>query len=146
METSLERGIVLVTMIFFWAWVVYAVLQWRKMKHKNQLQNKIVEKFNDVQGLNDFFQSESGTKFLDFLTIKGLAPKEKILASIKAGVIMLFLGISLFAAGPFFTEIDAEVRIFNGIGFLVIALGAGFIVSTLITCFLSKKWGLIDKD
>lgn len=146
METALERGIVLVTMIIFWAWVVYAVLQWRKMKHKNQLQNKIVEKFNDVQGLNDFFQSESGTKFLDFLTIKGLAPKEKILSSIKAGIIMLVLGFAFIFVGPFFTELEAEVRIFQGIAVLVIALGLGFLVSTLISCFLSKKWGLIDKD
>jgi hypothetical protein len=146
MESALERGILLLTMIFFWAWVVYVVLQWRKMKHKNQLQNKIVEKFNDVQGLNDFFQSESGNKFIDFLTVKGLAPKEKLLSSIKAGVILLVLGIAFFFVGSFFSELSVEIRILKGIAILIIALGAGFLISSFISSFLSKKWGLIDKD
>lgn len=146
METGLERGIILVTMILFWAWVVYAVLEWRRMKHKNQLQNKIVEKFSGVQELNDFLRSDGGNKFLNFLTVKGLGAKEKLLSSIRIGVILLCLGMAAVAVGPFFTEDSHEANIILGIAILVIALGVGFLISTLISLFLSKKWGLIEKE
>ena len=146
METALERGIVFISMFILWGWVVYAILDWRKMKHKSQLQHKIVEKFSGVQELNDFLRSESGNKFLDFLTIKGLAPKEKLLSSIKLGVILLCVGIAALFVGPMFTPVSYEIKIVKGIAILVIALGIGFLISIFISCLLSKKWGLIEKE
>ena len=146
METALERVIVFISMFILWGWVVYAILDWRKMKHKSQLQHKIVEKFSGVQELNDFLRSESGNKFLDFLTIKGLAPKEKLLSSIKLGAILLCVGIAALFTGPLFTHVSYEVKIVTGIAILIIALGIGFLVSSFISCVLSKKWGLIEKE
>ncbi|MCK5058922.1 MAG: hypothetical protein KAT34_19910 [Candidatus Aminicenantes bacterium] len=146
METALERGIIIISMLILWGWVVYAILDWRKMKHKSQLQHKIVEKFSGVQEMNDFLRSDSGSKFLDFLTIKGLAPKEKLLSSIKTGIILLCLGIAALFVGPLFTQASFEVKIIKGIAILVIALGIGFLVSTFISYLLSKKWGLIEKE
>jgi len=146
METALERGIIIISMIIFWGWVIYAILDWRKMKHKSQLQHKIDEKFSGVQEMNDFLRSESGNKFLDFLTIKGLAPKEKLLSSIKIGVILLCLGIAALFVAPLFAEVGYDAKIIKGISILVIALGSGFLVSTFISCLLSKKWGLIEKE
>jgi len=63
--------------ILFWAWVVWVILEWRKTRHKSQLQNKIVDKFSSVQEFNDFLQSKEGNKFLNFIKFNGLAPKEK---------------------------------------------------------------------
>lgn len=146
METALERIIVFISMFILWAWVVYAILEWRKMKHKSQLQHKIVEKFSGVQELNDFLRSDSGSKFLNFLTIKSLGPKEKLLSSIKIGVILLCIGIASLYVGPLFTSASQEVKIIKGLGILEIALGVGFLISTFISLFLSKKWGLIEKE
>jgi hypothetical protein len=48
-------------MFLFWGWVVYVILEWRKLKHKNQLQNKIIDKLNSVPELNEFLQTEGGS-------------------------------------------------------------------------------------
>jgi hypothetical protein len=129
--------------IIFWAWVVWAILEWRKMRHKSQLQNKIVEKFTNVQDFNDFIQSKEGNKFLNFLRFNGLAPKQKILSSLSKGVIISFIGISLVLIGRIFPD---EMRYFLAFGIVFIALGVGFLVSTFISYTLSKKWGIMDED
>jgi len=142
--------------ILFWAWVVWAILEWRKTRHKSQLQNKIVDKFSSVQEFNDFLQSKEGNKFLNFIKFNGLAPKEKLnfikfnglapkeklLSSLSKGVILITLGIALILVGQIFTE---EMKYFIAFGIVFIALGAGFLISTFISYTLSKKWGIIDE-
>ena len=127
--------------ILFWAWVVWAILEWRKTRHKSQLQNKIVDKFQSVQEFNDFLQSAEGSKFLSFLRFNGLAPKEKLLSSLSKGVILITLGIALILVGQIFPD---EMRYFIAFGIVFIALGVGFLLSTFIAYSLSKKWGIID--
>jgi hypothetical protein len=129
--------------ILFWAWVVWIILEWRKMGHKSKLQNKIVEKFSTVQEFNDFLQSQEGNKFLNFLKFNGLSPKGKILSSMSKGVILAALGISLVIIGQIFTE---EMRYFLAFGIVFIALGVGFLIATFISYTLSKKWGIMDED
>ncbi len=129
--------------IAFWAWVVWIILEWRKVRHKSQLQNKILEKFTNVQEFNDFIQSKEGNRFLNFLRFNGLAPKQKILSSLSKGVIISFIGISLVLIGRIFPD---EMRYFLAFGVVFIALGVGFLVSTFISYTLSKKWGIMDED
>ena len=136
--------IVLPLTILFWAWVVWAILEWRKTRHKSQLQNKIVDKFSSVQEFNEFLQSKEGNKFLNFVKFNGLAPKEKLLSSLSKGVILVTLGIALILVGQIF---PGEMKYFIAFGIVFIALGVGFVISMYISYTLSKKWGIIeDKD
>jgi len=135
--------IIMPIMIAFWAWVVWVILEWRKMRHKSQLQNKIVEKFSTVQEFNDFLQSKEGNRFLDFLKFNGLTPRGKILSSLSKGVILFFLGVALVIIGQIFT---GDMKYFNAFGIVIIALGVGFLISTFISYKLSKKWGIIDEE
>lgn len=134
--------IILPITIAFWGWVVWAILEWRKMRHKSMLQNKIVDKFSSAQELNDFLQSQEGNKFLNFIKFNCLAPREKILSSLSKGVIFSTLGIALVIIGQIFTE---EMKYFNAFGIVIIALGVGFLISTFISYQLSKKWGIMDE-
>ena len=127
--------------ILFWAWVVWAILEWRKTRHKSQLQNKIVDKFQSVQEFNEFLQSKEGNKFLNFVRFNGQTPKGKLLSSLSKGVILVTLGIALILVGQIFPR---EMKYFIAIGIVLIALGVGFLISTFIAYTLSKKWGIID--
>lgn len=129
--------------ILFWAWVVWIILEWRKMGQKSKLQSKIVDKFTTVQEFNDFLQSQEGSKFLNFLKFNGLSPRGKILSALSKGVILTMLGISLVIIGQIFTE---EMRYFLAFGIVFIALGVGFLIATFISYTLSKKWGIMDED
>lgn len=127
----------------FMGWIIWIVLEWLRMRHKSQFQNKILEKFTTVQELSDFFQSEKGNEFLKYVSHNGSAPRQKILASLSRGVIITFVGISLILIGQIFPD---EMKYFLAFGVVFIALGLGFLVSTYVSYTLSKKWGIIEKD
>jgi len=144
--TDYESMVMIITfplLIAFWAWIVWIILEWRKMGQKSKLQSKIVDKFTTVQEFNDFLQSQEGNKFLNFLKFNGLTPKGKILSSMSKGVILTALGISLVIIGQIFTE---EMKYFLAFGIVSISLGVGFLIATFISYTLSKKWGIMDED
>jgi len=134
--------IIMPIMLVFWAWVVWVILEWRKIRNKSKLQSQIVDKFSTAQELNDFLQSQEGNRFLNFLKFNGRAPREKILSSLTKGVILFFLGIALIIIGQIFI---GEMKYFNAVGIVIIAIGLGFLISTFISYKLSKKWGIIDE-
>lgn len=138
---DLALMIVLPAMFVFWGWVVWVILEWRKMKHKRDIQDKIVDKFTNVQELNDFLQTEAGENFLKFLKINGFGIRDKLLSSITRGIILTILGIAFLIISQIYTN---EMKILITIGIVIIALGAGFLVSTLISFQLSKKWDIIE--
>lgn len=148
MEVKMSEDIFLTIVAFplmfaFMAWLIWVILEWFRIRHRSQLQNKILEKFTTVQEFNDFIQSKEGNKFLKFVSYNGLAPRQKILSSLSRGIIISFIGVSLILIGQIFTE---EMKYFLAFGIIIIALGLGFLVSTFISYTLSKKWGIIGKD
>jgi len=130
-------------MFAFMGWLIWTILEWFRMRHKSQLQNKILEKFTTVKELNDFIQSEEGNKFLKLFSSNGSAPRQKILSSLSRGIIISFIGVSLILVGQIFS---IEMKYFLAAGVVLIALGLGFLASTFISYTLSKKWGIIEKD
>ena len=144
-----DRYLMITTLIFsvvvsvLIVWVIKILFDWRKSKLKSELQHKLVEKFGNAQDLNTFLETESGSKFLNALTINGQLLKQKILSYITRGVILVFLGAALFAVGGLFV---GEQRFFFLGGLVVSALGLGFLVSTAISYIMSKKWGIMNKE
>jgi len=140
-ESPLIPMIASVTMTVLIVWVI---LEWRRLKLEASLQNKLIDKFGSGPERNDFLQSGGGGKFINFLTVGGIGPKEKLLSSITKGIVLTFLGIALLFIGPFLQEAVQEVRGVQALGIAALAIGIGFLVSTSISYKLSKKWGIIE--
>jgi hypothetical protein len=143
---TIHEVVIFIGMFLFWGWVVYVILEWRKLKHKNQLQNKIIDKLNSVPELNEFLQTEGGSRFLNFLTIESYSPKEKLLSSISKGIILIMLGAGFICIDPLFSTVTEDAKIFTALAFIFVALGIGFLVSSFISYLLSKKWGIIKQN
>jgi hypothetical protein len=143
---TVHEVVIFIGMFLFWGWVVYVILEWRKLKHKNQLQNKIIDKLNSVPELNEFLQTEGGSRFLNFLTIESYSPKEKLLSSISKGIILIMLGAGFICIDPLFSTVTEDAKIFTALAFIFVALGIGFLVSSFISYLLSKKWGIIKQN
>ena len=126
------------------ALIVWVILEWRRMRHKYNLQHKLMDKFNSGPELGDFLQSNSGNKLMTFLTIGGIGPKEKLLSSVGKGIILSLLGIALLVIGPFLETNLEDTRGIQALGIAVLAIGIGFLVSTYVSYKLSKKWGMIQ--
>ncbi len=129
----------------FWGFVVYLILQWRKMKYKNSLQHKLIDKFNTVPELAEFLQTEGGNKFLNQMATEKRGPQNSLLAAVSKGVILVSIGIAFLVTSPIMSGMVGNSWIFKGLGIFISILGGGFILSAFISYILSKKWGIIEK-
>lgn len=127
----------------FFTFLVKMFVEWKKVRYKSQFHHKLVDRFGSVNELSDFLQTDAGDRFLNSLTIDGLAPKEKLLGSVTKGIVLIFLGGALTILANIFVK---EAEFFYLFGIIAIALGIGFLVSMVIAFHLSKKWGIIESE
>lgn len=140
---SMTLIVVLPITIVFWGWVVWTILQWRKMRHKSQLNHKIIDKFGTAQEFFDFVKTEGGDRLLQSVGLDGLGPKEKILSALTKGIVLTLLGISLIVISQLFA---GEIKYLAIFGIVVFTLGIGFLITTYVSYRLFVKWGLMDEE
>ncbi len=141
MDNPYTFAFVMGGMFVFYAWVAWIILEGRKTSRKVQLHKALIERFPSSAELQGFLSSEGGDRWLRLLSLGGLSPKEKILASFSRGAIVAILGVATLAVS---LVLPAHRPLFVAGGILVIALGAGLIVAGFLSLKLGKKFGLID--
>ena len=105
---------------------------------------KLFEKFGTSQELLDYLKSEAGRRFLESATIEQARPTGRILGSIQTGLTLLLTGMGLlFLHGRVSQSWSDDTLVF---GVLAAALGIGFLLSAGVSYWLSKAWGLFDKE
>jgi len=119
----------------------------RSFKMHEDLHAKLIEKFASGQDFSAYLQSEAGRRLLEWTppvpdSSHGVSSAvNRILWSIQAGVVLFVVGFGLFAIrGHVDPNSDAPLLVFGTLG---LTLGAGFILSGLISYGLSKRLGLI---
>jgi hypothetical protein len=105
---------------------------------------RLFEKFGTSQELLAYLQSEAGRRFMDSATIEHARPLGRILGSIQTGLTLLLTGLGLlFLHGRLSQSWSDDTLVF---GVLAVALGIGFLLSAGVSYWLSKSWGLFDKE
>lgn len=136
-------GPILVTMVFGWLFNQYlSHRRWnRAAQIHSELQNKLLEKFSSTDQILQYLESDAGSRFIESATTVQADPYKRVLSSVQFGSILTLAGLSfLFLAG----RITGAEQDFMVLGTLCVALGLGFLVSAVISYFLSRSWGLIN--
>lgn len=122
------------------------ILDWKKFKAHQSLQQKLVDRFNNAEEFGAFLASENGAKMLQSLEMtERVSPtRDKLLSSITKAIVLIFLGAAFFLISQLYFVEDNQA--FGAIGIIATALGLAFVVSTLLSFHLSKKWGIINGD
>lgn len=142
MDNPVSFVLVMIGMLIFYGWVAWIVLEWRKLGRKSQLHQKLLDRFQSPGELQAFLQSEGGERFLKSMSIDGLAPKQKIMASFSRATVAVFVGIAVMIVGAIMPE---YVKIYLSAGIIILGLGLGLFVSSSISLNLSKKWGIFNQ-
>jgi len=115
-------------LIIAWLFVLYR----RSQAHaRAEFQKQVLDKFASGREFAEFLESPASKRFLDELGSRG--PKEQILSSMRAGVVLAVLGLGLLG-------LSLTRRGFLVPGVLALALGAGFLIATAVSYRLSKQW------
>lgn len=144
--------IAFITLLVIVATIGKQVVDYRRWVRQTRLQSevhtKILDRLQSNEDLLAYMQTPAGRHFLEFTPLESDprprmwgAPFGRILWSVQAGVVLAALGVGLrFAQGSVPEEI---IPAFNVLGIIVLALGAGAVVSAVVAYFLSARFGLI---
>ena len=140
-NTDMIMGMIVMPVMFVTIGFVFKMfMDAKKNKLKMELHQKLVEKFNNVSELNDFLKSDSGSKFLQSLSIEYVQPKERIISSITRGLVAGVVGLSFLPIGMMFS---GNSKYYYAAGIVLFALGVSLLISSWLSYKLSAKWGII---
>jgi hypothetical protein len=134
-------------------WLIRNLMDYRRWIRQNKVQTevhtKLLERLTGNDELLAYIQSPAGAKFLESSPItldagprSVGAPLGRILWTIQAGVVLLAGGIGLLVVAARMTDDAAQA--FRALGILGIALGAGFVISAIISFMISRHLGLVE--
>jgi hypothetical protein len=110
-----------------------------RIREQVELQKHFLDKFGSGQELTQFLETPQGQDFLKKLQIRDSTggPKERIIRSVKSGIVLLALG------GGFFALLRIEKDLIYP-AIILLALGVGFLIAAAVSYWLSKKWNTFE--
>lgn len=136
-------------------WLIRTLIDYRRWNRLTKVQTdvhtKLLDRFTSNEDLLAYMQSPAGAKFLESTPIRldasprsvG-APLARILWSIQGGVVLLAGGFGLMAISARLPQEVVSSPI-HALGILAMALGAGFIISAIISYAISHRLGLLER-
>ncbi|MGH9386118.1 MAG: hypothetical protein ACRD2N_17720 [Vicinamibacterales bacterium] len=132
-------------------WLVRAVIQHRRWLRLSKVQAEVHTKLMDRLTTNDellaYIQSPAGRRFLESAPIQSEsdtprqgAPVGPIIWSMMAGIVFATVGAGFRLAAQSVT--DEAQQAFTVVGVIILALGAGFILSAIMAYLVSARLGL----
>ena len=110
-----------------------------KTKARTEVQTKLLEKFDSGRELAEFLGSEGSKRLLEELGSERASPQERILKSVKAGIVLTALGLGFLGLMVQDQEMIVPAMI-------ILALGVGFLVAAAVSHRLYKNWGLYKNN
>jgi len=108
-----------------------------RQTEQNSVRRALIEKFGSAHDLGEFLQSEGGRRFLADLSADSSVAGGAVVGSMQRGIVLVLVGIGCIGAGSM-----TDTRSMMGIGIVVLFAGIGFLVSSVVTHWLSKRSGL----
>ena len=121
---------------------VVFIAMFRAKQHRAELQAqvqaKLIERFQSAPELIDFLKSPTGQEFVSGVRVQqATVVTRRMLGSIRAAIFLAILGLGFLVLWPL---TDEPGFIYPGV--ILLALGTGFFVSTVVSLKLSRAWGL----
>lgn len=126
------------------AFIVYATVtqKTRRAALHAEVQSRLIERFSSAPEFVAFLNSDTGKQFLAGVDkIPSLMARDRIVSGFSRGIIISLLGLGFLCIWG----ADHNVG-FMYPGFILLGLGLGFFLATLVSLKLSKVYGLIADD
>lgn len=109
----------------------------RLEEQRLQLHARLLDRVGSAKEFSEFLTTEQGQQFLASLSPVSSSPKVRIVRAVRGGIVVLFIGIALLAAGG-----SANWQA----GVIVLLIGIGMLLSAFVSYFLASKLGLVERD
>lgn len=128
--------------------IIKAFKQKANVQTRSELYSRMIDKFGAAPEFIAFLQSEDGRRLIEENITRSASPMSKILLSIQIGVILILLGAGLLTLSNIFDNtLGGDLYIVLAVSGTISAMvGAGFVISSVISYKLSKRWGLLTTN
>jgi hypothetical protein len=154
---GMEVASFFITALFVVSWIARSVLEHRRwqqaMKTQTEAHTKLVDRLANNDDLLNYVQSTAGQRFLTAAPLLPTidtsarsmgAPLGRILWSMQTGIVVGLAGVGLWIAkGNVIAEVSQPLVV---LGILGMAVGLGFVLSSLVSYALSRQLGLIPSS
>jgi hypothetical protein len=134
-------------------WLVKSLVQHRRWLRASRVQAEVHAKIMDRMTTNEellaYIQSPAGRRFLESTPLpeadapRSAAPVGPIIWSMMAGIVLATAGVGFrLSAGSITNE---AANAFNIVGTIIVALGAGFVLSAVMAYLVSSRLGLFPQ-
>ena len=107
------------------------------------IQTRLIDKFGDAAEVVRYLESDGGQKLLAGASSGKDSGRARILDGLQTGIISILGGVGLIAARG---VSDAKVgEVMQVLGLIALLIGAGFVISALVSQSLLKSWGLFGE-
>ena len=134
MLTGISVPLGFFTLVALIVWMVIRNSQSRS-RARMEFQRHLLDKFSSGREFAEFLDSKGGQRFLEEAWSPQASAKDRIVRTVRTGVVLTVLG------GGFFV-LSAMRRGFAAAAVILLALGIGFLLSALVSYRLSEKLGL----
>jgi heme/copper-type cytochrome/quinol oxidase subunit 3 len=142
---------VISTSLGLFAWVVKAVIQHRRWLKASTVQaevhTKLMDRMTTNEELLNYIQSPAGRRFLESAPVRAdveapniAAPVGPIIFSMMMGIVLATVGVGFRMAGNYIG--DDSQKAFVVVGLIILALGFGFILASVMAYLVSSRLGL----
>jgi hypothetical protein len=118
--------------------ILYLVFSVIRRTQQSSMQKHLLDKFSSTHDFTEFVQSPAGQKYVAGFTDSVTKPYASILNSLRIGIVLIFLGLAFFMV-PVMPDAHEGPYVLRGIGTLVSMLGAGFMVSAIVSYVIAKR-------
>jgi len=115
--------------------IIFVIARRRQaeLRARTEFQKQILDKFGSGKEFAEFLGTEGSQRFLQSLSGHSFGAGERILRGMRGGITTAVLGIG-------FLLLTALRRGFVVPGVLLLALGAGLLISAAVSYHFSRKW------
>jgi hypothetical protein len=141
MQTDVVALIAVFGTISFITWTIFTTVRRLRMARvQADVQTVLLSRIDSAQNLLSYVQTDTGKKFLSTVTLENETPLGPMLACVRWGIVIIFLGGALcILRGMGDVDSDAIVP-----GVLALALGLGFEVAAFVSWYLYRSMGLTE--
>jgi hypothetical protein len=131
--------------MFAWiTWTIFSTIRRFKIaKFQSEVQTKLLDKVGSAQDLLAYVQTEAGREMLESLKVEHHSPHARIIGALQTSIVMICLGAALLFLRGRTTGTEEGFLVF---GTLATMLGFGFGLSAIASYYLSKSFGLLNRD
>jgi hypothetical protein len=135
-QSQLKDWVLMLAMLLMTVWGLYIVTIAVRRKHQSTMQKALLDKFSSAHDFAEFMQSPAGQKYVMSFADAVTSPRNAILKSVQIGIVLVFMGGGFMSAN----RPGAPYNLLTeGLGDILFSLGFGFLISALVSYFISKK-------